>query len=648
MAKTHADLQVLIDRMSPRQQLELRLSIVEQAWAAAMQLTSMGSYEAERKCLAVVRHWLEAPTDPASQQALTAELEREQMLQMLGHELQEYAWDVVRATQGTLAAAAEIASDNIAIYGGWANPAARRVDPVRGPRVEAGRAEATAIAWQISVAEALLANQPIPQMHRMPVHLSDPAEILAYIHQELSPQLAYQRGNDHDLGLLLSGEQASQRDRLTMQQILACATLLLPPAAEDHGQRLCLAATPPAPTELGQLPASNLFRRIATARINSLDSGMLHGLLKETLAALYRARICRRQASMALTLLGTGDLPNEPDEQFPLSGLEAFYRTSQRLALCESLRAPQFLRLKQVLVMQALWYAQQVLPVADADRGHRANLAAIDQWLSNMSGQLPHDTLGPMPARTMPEVAMPWQAIQSVTMAAHASDADALLKAIDQAISNAIGALTRTSPTSIYAWPATYRAYDYQQICALLIGAGQTPLFWLGPEELYSLDSLDAAILRMNRTHQGILRWGLLNDILPLLQQGIDALYGALAHQPAMRQLVQCLQQRIAELGNDFAAGVDAEGRLLIGTTTEQARQAAFAEGLEIGNTLSQALYSGMYPCTTPNQFARQTRAVAEYCERLAGLAAYAIADRWRFEYTYALITEQPLPPLPI
>jgi hypothetical protein len=41
----------------------------------------------------VVRRWLEAPTDPASQQALTAELEREQMLQMLGHELQEYAWE---------------------------------------------------------------------------------------------------------------------------------------------------------------------------------------------------------------------------------------------------------------------------------------------------------------------------------------------------------------------------------------------------------------------------------------------------------------------------------------------------------------------------------------------------------------------------
>jgi hypothetical protein len=479
-----------------------------------------------------------------------------------------------------------------------------------------------------------------PPLPALPEPLDDRAEILAAIRSELDIHSVYERGNRSELRLLMSQEQERELARHELAQAMQCAATLLPPREEDRGERACLRPGAIAWADVRRLPVDSLFRRIAAARSSAQAQPKL---LPDAVAALLRARARRRQTTLARAAAAGLPLPVEPELRVPLTGRYAAYWTSDLEQLCAGLDSAGLLRLKQVLVEQALWYAIQILPGPVADHGHLATLEAVEQWLSQPSTDAPSDTMGRPPAAATSSDAMVWKAVRGVAEAARAPNAQSLLQALGTVVAHATAVKTQTAPSSAVAVTAVTRSRDYQLAAAYQIGGGFASPIWLGPQIVYSPDSLDAVLQRMSETQHGQLRWGLVSDGCSVVRRGLEALAQSSAWMPGGWQLVTALQ--------DWAASPEAktQGAELIPTpSVEAARRAASAESGQMSGQLALALQTAAQPPALPERLPFVTRAVAEYSEHAIGLAGHAIAERWQLDAAYALLLGAEPPPLSV
>lgn len=636
---TDAELASLIAQLDQAGQQRFRSALVCQALSYAELLLQDGEHPDERTCLAVVAQWLEQPDDPERQRAVDAELQREDMLVMGEQDPIPFVWDVARAARLDLQRAGAYTRRIGAHVGGWLNPEASRVDRIRGRRVAASRAEESAAQWQIAAARAILAGSDPPPLPALPPLLDNPAEIVAYVQHAVDPHRAYARGDLRELRLLLTREQDRQLAALELVQVLGCAELLLPPSAEDRGERACLGHGKQDTAH--QQPAEYLFRRIAAARSAREPQ---QRLLKDVHTALIGAQVRSRQYRLAEALAGGLPLTPEPQESTPLSGRAADYRAGNLGRLCATLDATGLLKLKQALVGQAIWYAMQVLPGPAADRGHLDALRAAEEWLRQPHTDPPADRLGQVPAGESLASALVWNATCGVTLAARAAAAQELLQALHTVVVTVAATHANTTATSAEAEAAAFLARDYQLAAAMRIGDGQDPPLWIGPDERhpYSIGSIDAAIRRMGADQQGRLRWALIRESCGVVLRGLGARAAPTARTIHGRQLVEAL------LG--WAAHPEAgiQGAILIPDAALQAAgDAGFSDQEPMAEALSMAFSIAARPRPSSAQTWHATRVVAEYCEKAARFAASAIAERWTLDATYALLRGAKPPQLP-
>lgn len=635
---TREELAALIDRLDAAGQLQLRQALVRQVMSYARLLLGARDH-AEHACLGVVERWLEQPDDPATIQAISAQLEHERVLEERDEGPATAAWDAARATRVELPAAARLAVE-VAGEVGHNGAATIGAGGMRGRRAAQERAKAAARHWQRSAAAAILAGDGPPPLPALPEPIDDPAEILATIRGVLDPRSIYERGSLPELRLLMSPEQEQELAQREVAMAMSCAASLLPPREEDRGERVCLRPGAIVWLELSRLPVDSLFRRIAAARAAAQTQPKL---LPDVVAALLRARMRRRQLSMARALAVGLPLPTEPDKTMLLAGRLAAYRACDLAELCAGLDAAGQLQLKLALLEQALWYAIQLLPGPAEDRGHLATLEAVDQWLREPHTDPPADRMGPVPAGAPPAVALVWQAMRGLTEAARAPDLHSLLRAIDTVVAHATAAKTQTAANGAEATTAVERSRDYQLAAAYRIGEGQAPPPWLGPEPVYSRETLDATLRLMGEAQHGLLRLGLIRDACNEVRRALEADTRSMTLQQESWQLVTAIEA--------WAAAPEAavRGATLAPTAAvETARRAAARESGRPGEPLALALQAAAQPPALPERLPFATRAVAEYCERAAALAGQAIAERWLLDAAYAILLGAEQPPLAV
>lgn len=639
---TREELAALIARLDAAAGLRLRLALVRQAASYAGHL--LGERDrAEHACLAAVQRWLDRPDDPATIQAISAQLEHERRLEERDEGPVREVWDAARATRAELPEAARLAVE-VAGEVGYQSVVASGVDGMRGRRVAQERARAAARSWQLDAAQAILAGAEPPPLPALPQPSDDPAEILAAARRQIDPRSAYERGDLSELRLLMSPEQAQEFARRELALAMSCAASMLPPSEEDRGERASLRPGPIAWLELSRLQADNIFRQIATARASAQGQAQLQTkLLPLAVAALLRARTRRRQISMARAVAVGLPLPTEPDKTMLLAGRMAAYRAGDLAELCAGLDAAGRLRFKQAMLEQALWYAIQLLPGPAADRGHLATVEAIDSWLRDPQADPPADAMEPLPADAPPADALVWKAMRGLTEAARAHDAPMLLWAIDTVVRHATAAKTQTAADGVAAKMTVERSRDYQLAAAYRIGAGLQPPPWLGPEPVYSPETFDATLRRMGEAQHGLLRLGLIRDACAEVRRGLEADLRSEARQPGGWQLVKALEA--------WTAAPDAAilgAALAPSESLEAARRAAAAESGQPSEPLALALQAAALLSSLPERLPFATRAVAGYCEQAVVLAGHAIGGRCLLDAAYSLLAGAEPPPLAV
>jgi hypothetical protein len=188
---------------------------------------------------------------------------------------------------------------------------------------------------------------------------------------------------------------------------------------------------------------------------------------------------------------------------------------------------------------------------------------------------------------------------------------------------------------------AVERSRDYQLAAAYRIGEGQPPPPWLGPEPVYSRETLDATLRRMGEAQHGLLRFGLIRDACGEVRRGLEAGVRSKARLPGGWQLVTALEAWAATPEAAIHTGV-----LAPSAAVEAARRAAAGESGQLSEPLALALQAAAQPPALPERLPFATRAVAEYCERAAVLAGRAIAERWLLDAAYAILLGAEPPPL--
>lgn len=634
-------LAVLIGQLDTDGQRWLRRVLVKQVMHYVEMLLGENRNPAERACLQVVAHWLDQPNAPERQQAIEAEIQRGQLLiqdredwELSGEMVHDCAWDAARATQVPLLEAAHLAVGAARTAAAWRYPPGGSKNRQRGRRVAVARAGTAAAKWQRAAAQAILAGAEPPSLSALPPPSQNQAAIFAALQHEINPHDAYKRQALWELLLLLSPQQERMLIAAERARALHCAEALLPPLAEDRGERACLGSGRPDPALRAQLPSASLFHRVVAA-CDTLDEQ--YGLLMNTFAELVCVRVRRHHAGMARAIAHGLPLP-AMDEALPLTGWLADYHTGSLDRLCVRLDADELLRLKQALVDQALWYARKALPDA-GDRDDRASLEVVEQWLRQPQTALPADRTGPAPAGMRPADKLAWKVVQGLINAARAPDASALVKALNIVITSATSIMTRTSGYSKEAVVAGFHAEDYQLAAAFQIATGSAPPTWLGPDSIYSPDSFGAILRQLSEAQHGLLRWGLIHDGCRYVARGLAAHVVSVGWLPAGRQLVAAIERWAAHP----ETAIQGE-RLVPDGTLQAARLATHRECEPMTDALARALEVASEPKQLPGVIPFATHAVATYCERAARRAAHALVERWRLDATYALLNDTDLP----